>query len=731
MTDPRRRRKHRSKSHGEKRSVFKSAEKFITRYLFGFLGIVFLFAGTLFLIRLMRPGQSLLSTLLSLFASGGKEEVGNLIYSFNGWKVMLQLLPGLLLLVLPFFMYSRYPAFARIFALAGTFWVFAVNIKVLSYDFITAATCYPTIWVAMAVTLGLCVLPLLHARRLKSASLQLLTVILFYISLLFIINNYQWHYYPDFLFLLLFSGLVILLCFKTGKLTPFYLQAFLSILLLVIFWIRRMVMRDSGDLASTYVIISTVFFMTFFISGLAIDLSRRNVIHELAVTLLMLVNTLFYWGSVLFVFQKYGYQEFQGLFTMILALFTGTVLYFSPKLNPNLFRNPYIFLMLFILSMIFPLWARQNYGILFTAVFSVLLVFYSMYSRNRSALPVSMGLVAIMMLMFFYKWVIFYFPGLYAGAFPSDRGLFYNGFQSGFFTLLALFLNYRLARKLETGLPGKWFSRKKYRSILNILFLVSLYISGFWCWHFLFSMIFPVHEAILLSWFSFAGLYLLILIPILVWQKSSLVIPVFLTAGLTLLAYPLLVNYSIVAIRNLGVEEGGIYTSCFIAHYFLLPIFLALTLMLYYYLREAWVKKRFMMRALQAFTIALVLALVLMEYDHLTVFSGAAGKADISQLVSKSHHLPWSVILLVFSVFLIGFAILRKHRFIRQLSVVMLLAALAKIVVFDFEILGETGRIILLFLLGGFLVAFSFFYPRFRKIIPEKKAGKPGDNLHR
>ncbi len=733
MTDPhhhtsRRLRRHSSKTHRVNRFSFKKAEKFITQYFFRILGIAFFIAGAVFLIQLIRPGQSLLSTILSFFTIAGPEKTFDAtIFSFNGWKVLIQLLPGLIILALPFSLYNQHPTFARISAFAGSLWVFAVHFKVLSYDFYVNGTCYPTFWIALPVMLALVILPLWHAYKLKLVSLQVLVIFLFYISLLLLVYNYGWHYYPYFLFLFLFGGSVFFLCFKTGKLLPFYLQSFLSILLVAIFWMRKILMIDSAELVSTYIIISSLFYITFFISGLVINLSRKNVIYELVATLLMLVNTLFYWGSVLYVLQKYGYEDFQGLYTMILALFTGTLLYFSPKLNPYLFRSPYAFLTIFLFSMIFPLWAHQNQVILFTSVFSVLLVFYSKYAKNRSALIVSIGLVAIMSVMFIYKWIILYFPNIFAGVFPLDRALFYNGFQSGVFTLFALFFNHKMIKNLETHFPGKWFSRRRYRMILNILFIVLLYISGFWCWHFLFSMLFTVQEAMLLSWFSFTCLFLIILIPILEKQKSSFLRPAFMMAALTLLAYPLLVNFFIVAIRNIGLQGDYVYVSCFIAHYFLLPLFLGLIALFYYYLRKSWINQRFMIRALHTYTIGLCLSLVLMEYDHLTVFFGYTGKVLISEMVSQNHHLPYSIILLIFSVLLIVWGMIRKQRFIPRLSVVLLLATLAKILVFDFEFLGDYGRIIVLFILGGFLIAFSFFYQRFRKAIIERKTRKPAD----
>jgi uncharacterized membrane protein len=225
-------------------------------------------------------------------------------------------------------------------------------------------------------------------------------------------------------------------------------------------------------------------------------------------------------------------------------------------------------------------------------------------------------------------------------------------------------------------------------------------------------------------------MFLIILIPILEKQKSSILRPFFVMTALILLAYPLLVNSSIVAIRDMGLQSDYMYISCFIAHFFLLPLFLGLIALFYYYLMKSWIKQRFMIRALHIYTIGLCLSLVLMEYDHLTVFFGYTGKVNISEMVSQNHHLPYSIILFIVSLLLIGFGVIRKQRFIPRLSVVLLLATLIKIFVFDFEFLGEYGRIIVLFILGGLLVAFSFLYQRFRKAAIERKGKKHSGNSH-
>jgi len=338
---------HHHSKHSGKRLSYKKFEKFITRYLFILLGITFVIAGVVFLLSEGGQGKSFVKEILAMFTLAVPEITqGNLVYSFYYWSLLLWLLPGLLFLILPFFFDKQSLVFASISAFIGTFWVFVVNIKVLSFDFIKTGNCYPTLWVGMAITLALSLLPLWHAYKMKHGSLQLLIILLFFISLLFLINNYEWHYYQDFFFLVLFTGTIIILCYKTDKLTSFYINYFLNILLIAVFWLRRLVMRDSGELVSTYIVISSLFYVALFISGLRINLSQRKAGFELISVILMLINTLYYWGSVLFVLQKYGYQRLEGPFTMILALFNGTLIYYSPKTYSAFTRRLYIVVIL-------------------------------------------------------------------------------------------------------------------------------------------------------------------------------------------------------------------------------------------------------------------------------------------------------------------------------------------------------------------------------------------------
>jgi len=699
----------------KRRPSYRKFEKFLIRNVFMLLGIAFFLAGMVYIASQPGEGNSLLKSILAFLTSAGQAEPHNTVFAFSHWSILLWSLPGLILLVLPFFSDKLTPAFEKNSVFIGTLWVLSVNIKVLSFDFIKTGTCYPTLWVGMAVTLALSLLPLWHAYRMKHGSLQLLIILLYYISLLFLINDYEWHYYRDFLFLFLFTGIVFFLVNKTGKLAPFFCHYFLTLLLVAIFWLRRLVMRDSGDVVLPYIVISSLFYITFFISGLLTDLSKRKAVVELGSVILMMINTLFYWGSNLFIFQKYGYMNLQGPFTLFLALFNGTLIYFSPKLNSEFTRSIYMLLTIFFLSMTLPLAIHQNEGILFLSVLSVLLIVYAKYAENRIALSGSFLVVGMMMLMFIYKCVSLYFPGFYEGAVPVKRALFGDGVLSGIFIVAALLINHRVMKNEEIHLTKKWFTRRSYRRFLKILLLVTLYLTAFWCWNFLFALMFPIEEAKMISWFSFTCLYMIILIPVLVRQRSSLRNGAFVLAALTLLAYPLLVNLPIAEIRNKGLETGGVYISCFNVHFLILLEIVVLMVTLYYYLMIARQNKRIVTHAFQAFAIVYILVLLLFEYDHIMVYFGYTGKPSISEMVFHNHLLPWSIIILFTSLALAIFSVIWRHRFIRQISFILFVAALAKIFVLDFAFLGDPYKVAILLVLSVFMISFSFLYQRFRK----------------
>ena len=594
-----------------------------------------------------------------------------------------------------------------------------------------------SLWVGMVITLAISLLPLWHVYKMKLGSLMVLITSLFNLSVLLLIFNYNWHYYAIFLFLLFFSGIVFFLYLKTAKLVPIYLQTIFSILLVAFFWFRRLVMRDSGDLVSPYIIISSFFYIIIYLSGLIIDLSKRKAVFELMKCILMLVNTFFYWGSVMYVLQKYGYQNLQGPFTLILALFNGTLFYFLPKFNSEFTRSLYVFLILFFISMIFPLIINQNYLILFSSLFSILLIFYATFAKNGMALSGSIGMLTIMLITLIFKCTFLYFPGLFEGSLPLKQDLFADGLLTGIYTTAAIFFNYRMIKNQELLFPFRRFSRRRYRRILKIVLILTLYLSAFWCWNFMFTRVFPIEEARLVSWFSFTCLFMIILVPILSKQRSSLLRPVFWLAGLTLLAYPLIVNPEIIQIRNKSLRFGNGYTSCYLAHYLILILVLALMACLYYYLMKIRKKKRILVHAFQALIIGFALCLVLIEYDHFTVFFGYNGRVIVSEMISRNHLLPYSIIVLIAALLLTIFSVIRKHRFIRQVSFLLFTAALVKIFAIDFAFLGDNYKVVVLFILSVFLMFFSYFYQRFRKAVEgrkkvdERTSGQADEKSHR
>jgi hypothetical protein len=687
------------------------------------LGVVFLLAGTVYLIIQGSGGGGgggnfILSSIADFFAASSSNSVsptGETVYSTGNWVKFLWFLPGILLLVFPFYLNKQNPVLAKSSAIAGSIWVLAYHLKILGYDVMINSVGYPTIWVALCVTLAAFILPTWHFYKQKNSYIIWVILLMFYLSFVLLDIDYTWDYSWRLLYIVFFTWIILYVCFKTNKLVPFYLHSFISILILALFLFHRLEMMTSSDQVWVYILIATLYYLTIFIPGFRIDLRERKARFELTALLLMLVNTLFYWGSVLFALQNSGYGNLKGLFTLLLAIFNGIFLYFSPKLHSDFSRNLHILLILFLFSISISLWSHQNNGILFSALFSVLLIYYSKFANNRPALLISLVFLFITGLIFIYKWIVIYFPGYWEGAIPMPGALFHDGFQSGLFTVLAIFFLHQVLQAPDMPLPGRWFHLRSFRKYLKIFFIAALYVSGFWCWNFIFATLFPVAEARIPIWFFYTLLFLIILIPILAKQKSSLLNSSKWLAFFLLPVYPSLINPAINNIMLAGLNNNAMCRSFFMVHYLFLPVIIALVIYLYSHFMRRPKRKRILVHLVQALVIGYGLWLFMIEYDQFTVFFWYTGKVSTSEMISQNHHLPYSIILLVASLLLTIYSVIRNHRFILQLTFFIFLAALAKIFIFDFTFLGESDKTVILFILGGLLIVFSFFYKRFRR----------------
>ena len=170
-----------------------------------------------------------------------------------------------------------------------------------------------------------------------------------------------------------------------------------------------------------------------------------------------------------------------------------------------------------------------------------------------------------------------------------------------------------------------------------------------------------------------------------------------------------------------ALNNNAMYRYLFMAHYLFLPIIIALVIYLYSHFMRRPKRKKTIIHLVQALVIGYGLWLFMIEYDQFTVFFRYTGQVSTSEIISQNHHLPFSIILLVASLLLTIYSIIRNHRFILQLAFLIFLSALAKIFIFDFTFLENNEKIVTFFVLGGLLIIFSFLYQRFRKAVRKTK----------
>jgi len=180
--------------------------------------------------------------------------------------------------------------------------------------------------------------------------------------------------------------------------------------------------------------------------------------------------------------------------------------------------------------------------------------------------------------------------------------------------------------------------------------------------------------------------------------------------------YPAVIHPEAIHYRTLYLAGESIAILPFIMHYLSLAVLILIILHINTRLRLLYPKSRFIANARTLLGILFLSFILLSEYDHLLLLTlNRFSSQPAYEVLQYSKFIPYSVIMLLVSVALLVFSIIQYTRFLRRLSMFMILAVLLKVLFVDITILPANTSIILLISLGAILVALSFLIPRFRR----------------
>jgi len=405
-----------------------------------------------------------------------------------------------------------------------------------------------------------------------------------------------------------------------------------------------------------------------------------------------------------------GYNYIYVPFTAAMALFNIVVLFLVSKRQIEFTRIAYLFFTALLLSAIPPLVFSLNYGVLFLTTLAIMLMIISKNTGNQSSIVYTLIVLTIAIFYHLANWILGTIPAIFSTPAPLDIYVFYKATLASAFMLASLIFVNNTLKNVHISLSKKWFNRSNTRKVIKGVTLLMIYLSFFLVYDFLLSYFLPNDESRMMIWFSANCLFFLITIPVLAGQNSSF-LPNILTLGIiSLLIYPTIIHLNVLSIRNNSFETGSSWLPDFLFHYFIIVLVIALLFVFYHHVKRISGSRKVYIKTYWVYFIIMAFFLILSEFDHIMVIIGDRNKIGIDETISFTHRIPYSIFFIAASIIILILGFIKKFRFLRIFSLVILSMTIVKIMLFDIVSLTNKEKTILLLILGVIFLIISYFY---------------------
>ncbi|MCX6280591.1 MAG: DUF2339 domain-containing protein [Bacteroidetes bacterium] len=556
---------------------------------------------------------------------------------------------------------------------------------------------------------------LIFSVRIHRKEIPRLAVVIFYPLAFILARKFGWQIHVLFPMMLVFSTLLFYSGVKLHSMLAGKWNYLAGWGFFMIWWAIKVMPGGEAGLIWAFFAYGFLFYMLFLSLGSQGGFSGHHKFSDYTEMGLIILNiTLFYMMGIMSL-VKFRHMEYAWIFSLLISSINLGILFFAVHEGKRLQPGPYVFPAMVILSLIFPIVFTANAMILFLSVLSVLLLFYSKYSGDRVAVLTALLSVVIMLLVYFKDWVFQYLPTAFFGNVLDNPALMLKGLVAGLVIFPVMIINGRLVRKLHVDFSKEWFSRRSYQSFFKGISLVVLYLAGFWIVNY-FVLVWSKSPALnYMSWFGYNCLFFIIIIPMLSAQRSKYIASAIGFALFFSIAYPTLVHFTTLEIRNEALLHEHLSRLAFWFHYPVVILFIAEMVLLAIYLRKTFEKNAILVRFFTVYLLLMGLFILLSEYDHLSIWTGLRKGITIEELTLANRVIPYTIILLAYSAMILGAGMASRNRLLRAAGLAFLLGTLVKMLYIDVRALSGTTRSVTLFTVGLLVLTLSFMYPRMKR----------------
>jgi uncharacterized membrane protein len=531
----------------------------------------------------------------------------------------------------------------------------------------------------------------------------------------FLVSTGEGNYIVLFTYLLILNiGMLVLAYLKKWNIIN--IVSYIFTIILYSSWLGTKVIDTPNAPYGGALVFATLFYLVFFMMNIINNVKEKRKFNALEISLI-LSNTFLYFSAGMVILANIEQGLYQGLFTILIAIFNFAFVLFLFKKSETDKNLLYLLigLVLTFVSLAAPIQLEGNYITLFWAVESVLLLWLAQKSGIELLKLSNVVIVFLMMISLIMDWGNIY------GQYELDMIIIFNkAFITGIVCITALLGNLILIKK-ETG---EFFlynvERNVYQIIMSGLLAVVIYIV------FLLEISYQANE-----YFENTSLiylviglynYLFIIIFSLYAIRSTSEVLKGIAAGLSalgILGYLLFYQIQITWLRN-NYLELKIEIGAFLFHYVIIISLLVIASFLLKLVKELLPVNSMVRRINIYFLSFLVIFMASAELTNIILLSGERTIVTLDTALSQIRKIGFPILWGVCSFILMYLGMRMKVKDLRIISLSLFGITLIKLFVFDLRGISEGGKIASFIILGIILLVISFMYQKVKALIVEE-----------
>jgi hypothetical protein len=733
------RRRHRSrrtsKSKSHKFSI-RALERFFLNYGLGISGAVILILGLIYLV-ILNVGNGTIFNMIQALLSPGPENVitqtdqnfsFRSVFSLSSFSfpgvasLVLLYFPGFIPMIIIYFLPKEKVILKNSLILTGFLWLIFAEGKVFLYNAYSNGYFFPDFYSAFNFFLVVQTVLIAISAFNKNKFALILSVIFFFISIA-LITTYEKRLIPFCMVLIILQITIFFFSLKFKWKSPFLLTTVISACYLA-FYITRKIIFAGNPQPVSFLFPTLLIWFLITVTWLGIfkpEFRKKNssVLWD-SLSYLCLFLVIGFTAAMVLISGIYSiypqYTAYTFLAIIIIAILNERYDYLKSK---KIFYNLVCISGAFLL----PQLLFSQFFLVLAASLSVALLIHVHLTHSRISLNLSKVFFLIMTTLYLLEWGLNIIPSLIDPGSNSEK----YPLNLVLVNLMIASISYFYARLYSfiSSEHPHLNTRPKLLSIIQEVILpVILCSSCFLIFNYALTIIFPGYQPGLpeLAMLTYVSVWLIFAIYTSV-SRSVLIIRIIISS-LAIALYPAVIHSEINRTLNLFLEGNKMAMIPFLMHYICFGLILLLLIQANGFLKQLFHGNRKTRYYFRLILIVLLTFFLLTEYDYFSLlWSDRLHYLPANELLRSNKFVPYSIIMLSVSISVLIYSLIRYSRFLRRVSLIMLILVISKLFILDLKILQGNTIVILLVSVGVVLLGVALLIRRIRK---KRKMIRPG-----